>query len=362
MAKTFASLIDDCENGLQDSANATWTAAELAIFLESALREISGYQPYLMREVFKIESRTGTADEDKANALVDDASLQFLATDVGKVVYNTDDKTWAEVTAFVDTGELTLSKDIFPDGNEDYKMFNEGCRSEKEIYIGDVKDYVGNNHGVIDDAYHPVEYPLGTKRNVSVSGDILTILMDTAMPDSDSTLTTLNKVEVFVWFRKRHRVSQLTDLAGAALGAEVVGATSMDVDGLSGVEIIAEDMLFTIAGMRGTYRVTTAVTLVGGATDTTNELEFWPALESAMADNAVVTFIGSTLDDRLERLVVDLTVALARMSKLGKYINEDYGGIRSGAHLNLARDQLALAYRDLEKGRKVAVKSTYSRL
>ena len=240
---------------------------------------------------------------------------------------------------------------------ESYEMFNEGCRSNKEVYIGDVVDTIGINHGVIDSAYLAPEYPLGTRRNVEVNGDVLGLLMDVDPNDSADADA---EVDVFVWFRKHHRVSQLTDLAGAIdlVAGYAAGVTTIHIDALQSSGTFAENTLFTIANCRGTYRATADATIA------TNECDviIFPALEDAIVDNAVVTIIGSTLDARLERLVVQLAAARARLSKSGMYVNEDYGGARQRPHQTLAESQLALVLRELERGRKIATRATYSRL
>lgn len=66
-------------------------------------------------------SRTGTADQDELNKL-HDADSDFTTGDVGKHVHNVTDDIYGEVTAFVDSGELTLLADTFPDGNEAYTL------------------------------------------------------------------------------------------------------------------------------------------------------------------------------------------------------------------------------------------------
>ena len=66
-------------------------------------------------------SRTGTADADEVNKL-HDADGDFTTGDVGKSVWNVDDSSYVNVTAYVDSGELTLAVDGFPDGNEAYLM------------------------------------------------------------------------------------------------------------------------------------------------------------------------------------------------------------------------------------------------
>jgi len=57
---------------------------------------------------------------------------------------------WAKVlSSGSNTGtQLNLSKDIMADG-ESYEMFNENCWSNRQIYLGDITDYIGENHGVI---------------------------------------------------------------------------------------------------------------------------------------------------------------------------------------------------------------------
>ena len=358
MPKTFAQLTTDTLQALQDTGAAIYGAAETASRIEDALREIPGHRSYLMREVFRIESRTGSSTTTTANALVDATKAQFLSTDVNKEIYNTTDNTWAKVTAYVSASQVTLSKDIMVSG-EAYEMYNENCRSNKEIYIGDVTDYVGNNHGVLEDDAHAPEYPLGTKRNVKVSGDILTVLKDT-MPDS-GTLT--NDLEVFVWFQKRHRVSQLTStlglIQGTVNGTPAAGAETLVVAGFTLVEVIAEDTLFTIAGIRGTYRIIRDTTLSAGA----GTIYFWPGLDKTLTTGLVITVIGSTLNDRLERLVTQVVVGKALMSKaiLDARTVPKGGAGQVGEELRIANDQYALAIQELSKGKPVGIKQTYSK-
>ncbi|KKL08234.1 hypothetical protein LCGC14_2577880, partial [marine sediment metagenome] len=67
---------------------------------------------------------SGTADATEANTL-HDADGGFATTDVGKTVHNTTDDTYATVTAFVDSGQLTLDADIFISGeNYDLDIFS----------------------------------------------------------------------------------------------------------------------------------------------------------------------------------------------------------------------------------------------
>ena len=349
MAKVFATLIDNVQSALGGDTT-TYTDAIVTVQLEDALREVSDYEPYVMMHSFKLESRTGTADEDKTNALVDDANTQFVdVIDIGKVIYNTTDRTWAVVKAFVDTGELTLSKDIFPDGDEAYKIFNKGCHTIKQINIEDVTDYIGPDHGVIAVEYKTLRKPRAF-RNWKVEGDILTLDIDFSPPDSaDSDAD----IEVFVWFNKVHRVSQLADLAGTVSGTPAAGATTFTIAAVgSGSDVIAEDTLFTfyLSTVRGTYKVKYDLTLSGGG----GAIIFWPGLESAPDNGAIVFFVGSTLNRRLERLVVDLTAARTALAIHANAISKGGQGV-----YNRYEGKLGLALAELEGGMKLRTKRVY---
>ena len=353
MPKSFATLTDEVQSDLGDDTT-TYTDAKVAVQIERAVRKVSEYKSAERRVSYFIESRTGTADEDKANALVDDAKTQFISTafDVEKEVHNTTDNTWAVVTAFVDTGDLTLSKDIFPDGDEEYEIYNKGCSSKYQINIEYPTYFISPPHrGVI-----AVEYPIGTRRNFAVEGDILTIDVDSV---ADSELVDpANDTEVYVWFQKRHLVSQLTDLSGLSNTTEVVGATSMDVDTLLGGDTIVEGQEFTIADMRGTYVVTLTVVLsgsgAGNGTTTSNGLEFWPPLESALDDGKVISFIGSTLNTNLEGLVVELAAAYSALSLQANAISK--GGTGTYARYET---KLAIILNELERMRPRRTKRSY---
>jgi parallel beta-helix repeat protein len=74
----------------------------------------------------------GIADATEANKL-HDADGGFDSDMVGAVVWNTTDNVKANITAFVDSGELTLDADIFVSG-EDYVIASEHFQT-KNIYI-----------------------------------------------------------------------------------------------------------------------------------------------------------------------------------------------------------------------------------
>lgn len=344
MPKSFALLVDETEAELQDSGNTLWTAAELAIQLEDALREISEYDPYITREIFEFETRTGTATATTAGSLVDTDESQFLATDVNKVIFNTTDRTWAKVITFTSTSVLVLSNDIMASG-EGYKIYNRECSNIKQLYLGDVEDYVGPNHGVplVEGVEFPIDSDPPRYRNFTVKGNVLTVDLQRSIADSKDGDAI---VEVYVEFRRKHQVSQLTDVAGAVdLGAGyAAGLSTIHVDELGSAEVIAEDTEFTIAGTRGVYRTTQATTLSSNEGDIT----FWPPLLEAIADGEVVTFRESTLSRKLERQVVEFAAGRAAISKGALLLQQANDAITqtdlANVEVDLAKTALAAGY------------------
>ena len=321
--RTYVLLKQAISVALQDStvsgqatSNAKYPSAELDEYIADALREISQYSPFLMKESFNMEGRRGTATSTTANALVDATNAQFVSTDVGKVIFNDNDKTWAVVTAYSSASQLTLSSDIMASG-ESYYMYNQDCYNSRQIRIADTTD---------DMSIAAVEFPVNHRppyyRNwiVLEQGNVLELDIAFEPEDTRATNTSAEK-EVYVYFKKRHRVSQLTDFAaaidnGAGYSA---GDTTIHIDALeNGTPVIEEDTLLTISGVRGTYRVTTDATVGSNEVD----IIITPGLADAVADDVVVTIVQSslnTLTPGLERLLIDLVAARALIKKSRKY-------------------------------------------
>ncbi|KKL44985.1 hypothetical protein LCGC14_2360170, partial [marine sediment metagenome] len=191
MAKAHALLITEVAQELQDTSKVLWVNGELVIQLEDVLREVSEYDPYIVREVYELESRTGKATATTSAKLEDTDETQFVSVvDINKVIFNKTKRTWAIVTAVDSTSVLSISKDIMTSGDE-YRMYNRDCWNNKQIYLGDVEDYIGDDHGVTGpdrDTSPVVEYRLGRLarefRNAKVSGHILSV--DTNFEPVDS--------------------------------------------------------------------------------------------------------------------------------------------------------------------------------
>ena len=340
MAYTFAELIDQVQSALGNDTT-TYTDAIVTVQLEDAIREASDYDPRVIKYTYELESRTGSATSTLSTWLVDSSAQFVVATDVGKEIYNTTDKTWAKVISngANSTTQLNLSKDIMVSG-ESYTMFNEGCWSNKQIYLGDLTDYIREDHGVIAVEYKTLKTPREF-RNFKVEGDILTIDIDSAPPDSsDSTAD----VEVFVTIQRKHQVTQQTittlyvDLgAGYSAGDTAI---LVDYDGGTVTGTIKEGTNFTIHETRGDYLVTADATFSGNEVT----LQIFPALENDIADNKTVWLLKSSLDNRLERLVVDLTAARTALAIQANSISKGGQGV-----YNRYETKLAIVLNELQK-------------
>jgi hypothetical protein len=89
------------------------TAVNTKLMLETEGFDLAGE--------FDSSVTSGTADATEANKL-HDADGGFTADMVGATVWNTTDETYTTVSAFVDSGELTLADDIMAD-TETYNIY-----------------------------------------------------------------------------------------------------------------------------------------------------------------------------------------------------------------------------------------------
>ena len=343
MPKTFANLIDEVQSALGDNTT-TFTDAIVTVQLEDALREYSDYDPRIVQYTYELESRTGTATSTLSTWLVDSAAQFIAATDVDKDIFNTTDRTWAKVISngANSSTQLNLNKDIMASGDT-YEMFNKGCWTKKQINIGDITDYVGPDHGVIAVEYKTRKTPRNF-RNFKVEGDILTIDIDDDPPDSSSSTA---DIEVHVWIRRRHQVTQQTlttiyvDNGSGYSEGDTSIATDYDEGTITGT--IKEGTNFTIHETRGDYMVTADATY--GSDHVT--LQIFPPLENDIADDKTIWLMKSSLNNSQERLVVDLAAARLGMAKFANSITK--GG---QATYSRSQSKLGIVLSELGSGQK----------
>ena len=305
MSLSYANISTRILQLLQDTAGATYDSTELGYWIEDELKKISRYKPLFIDVIFQIESRSGHDTAGTASALTDATKAQFLAADATKekVVHNLTDDTWAVILTNSSTSVNTLSRDIMA-VNETYEIYNKRCRNKRQIYIGDMPELYRQK--VVS-----VEYPIGKERNFFLLDDVIELDMEnSAIADSDSTLSNLGKIDVLVRFAVPHILSQLTDWAGELTADAAEGATSIAVDGLGNTEIIEIGEQFHMENHRSVYIITAQVTTSANAAT----LTIYPGLEAASSNNDDITFRKSTLTPELEEILCQRVAARAMLS------------------------------------------------
>ena len=81
-----------------------------------------------------VSVKSGTADATQANKL-HDADGGFASGDVGATIWNKTDNTYTTVSAFVDSGELTLTDDIMVNGETYDLYFARFTAKEAGLYL-----------------------------------------------------------------------------------------------------------------------------------------------------------------------------------------------------------------------------------
>ncbi len=357
---TRANIIDQVNNIMGTTLTTSWADTKVNQLLDDVLTEVSGSVPYICRDIYTIESRTGSATSTSAPNLVDSGNSQFLSTDTGKVVYNTTDKTWGVITSYSSASQVGLSKDIFTSG-ENYEIYNKGCWNNRQINIENSSDYLWVIGAVYPVLPEILTYPLNEMRNVIqhnrdiIELDVLNV-DDSGVSDADK--------DVYIYFARQHKLNVMTDLGGAVNNGVgyVAGDVSMALDVLGSTELIAKDTLFTVALASGitsrlTYRITSDVTTSAN----TATISFWPGLESAVVDDAVVTFIGSTLLPELEPIVVQIVTGEALMAEAVVKTNATaFGGsVVSGRYYDIGERMAEKARRKLKALIDVDLRASY---
>lgn len=352
MARTYAQMTTLILQMLQDTAPATYDSTETGYWIEEELKS-SVYPPHIIDVIFKIESRYGTDVTGTASSLTDATKNQFLSTDPTneKRVHNTRDNTWAVVLTYTSASVLTLSADIM-DAAEQYRIYNKRCTNQKQIYIGDVVDYLD---------IHSVEYPIGERRNFEIYDDVLEILVD-SVQDSDPTKSPLLNVDVLVRFVKPHKLCQLAVLAGAVHTEGAKGAKTLQVKSFTDTQIVEEGDEFHIANHSTVYTVTTGVTLATQAS-TGSQISLFPGLEAVAPVSDVITFRKSTLQPNHEEIFCHRVAARAVLSDNIRHINAiPKGGQSTWSNMQVwAERKLAETEAKLKGISKVETKRTWPR-
>src|SRR3990167_3632497 len=353
MPRDYAAFTTLIMAKLQSTGTIDYTVTEVDYQIEESLKEFSAYRPHLVPLIFKLESRTGTDVTGAASSLTDTVKGQFLTADATdeKVVHNTTDNTWAVVLTQASTSVVTISADIM-DANEGYAIYNKRCWNKKQVYIGDIYE---------SPEIDSVEYPLGTRRNWKLYGDVLELDVENGViPDSDSTLTTLNDIDVLVWFNRPHVLSQLTDWNGKMAATAAAAATSISMTSLQSAGTIETGEEFWIENHKTLYVVNASATIASS----TAAVTFDPPLEAAISSTAWVTkFRQSSLEPQDEEIFAELAAGQLLRSKAAKFPNiVNIGGAGvSRSFSQIGTDMVENARKRLRQGTPPPSKRRYSR-
>jgi hypothetical protein len=137
-----------------------------------------------------------------------------------------------------------------------------------------------NRRGVLHPITSAKYVPLDSFLNADKRGTALTI--------REAQLGRVMGLDWFVDQNITTHDSGIADVAGAFKGAAAAGATAATVDALTDAEIIAAGDVFKVVGSDKGYRIVTG----GTVATNTQIITFSPALDSAILDDAVVTFQG----------------------------------------------------------------------
>lgn len=305
------------KSNLRESGTTYWSSTELDYAIVRGLRFLAQYAKHLVRVPYEIESRTGKASSSSPDNLVDATKAQFVsaAADVGKRVHNTTDNTWADIISFSSTSQVGLSHNIMASG-ESYEIFNKGCYAKNQINIVDIKNKLWVER---------VEFPIGTQRTFSISGDILNI--DISFVPDDTADADANKL-IYVWFAKTHKLSDLTTHTGTVYTAGSKSDKTLPIDAFTDQDVIEEDNEFTLASRPQVYTITAEKTLITGAWTTGGgTVAFYPGLDADVAVDIPITFIGSTLKHTEEMVMIEYVISQALMNEANLHLPSiSFGG------------------------------------
>ena len=187
-----------------------WADDDLNMCIETVLQEISEESPREVRETLYIEGRTGTATATTANHLIDTTKSQFVAGDVGKVIYNTADESEATITVYNSTSDVTLSADIMASG-ESYEMYDAGGADIRDLDVSGISDLIR-----VEEIEYPVHKHPKEFRNFTRWGDVLRLDYDPIPEDDDA---------VYLYCGELHTLTETTSTLDGQLERLLIDGT-----------------------------------------------------------------------------------------------------------------------------------------
>jgi len=328
-AKTNAEIVDRISQILEDTSNAIFAdAAQITPQIQDSLSELSAYKPLLVKHTKMAvnSAKLGTTLSGVHTGREIDISDIDRLRYIDRVEYPVGNYPPTYVDFEVYNNMLFLKIPTRPSAGSQADP-----RGTTQVLTGTVTFTSGSpavtGSGTAFTSELEVGYYIAKSsgenwyRVATITDDtnlVLAINCAAADTGADSSGATLYWYEyVYLFCAQDHYVeATITDLggtidAGAATGyAE--GTYKITIDALT-AGTYSKDMLFTIAGTEGVYRNTADVVVAV----TEGDFIISPRLKGRATENAVVTFLGSTLTPELEEYLCELTAARVAMNWVG---------------------------------------------
>lgn len=306
---TWVTLRNDIERVLGDPTNTNWDTATIDAAMTDGLREISEYVPLKANHWMTARMKSRDVDisaidnllnvnyavypislRDSDGNLVDDSDLDSNRRNIehgGDIVrVNLTTAPSATITDSL-TGTVTFS-------SGSTAISGSGTAFPTELRAG----------------YSIKKSSSSTWYRVASVTDATNLVLAVACLAADDGADTADatqywRSDVVVNCDKGHYITDEVDLGAALLvDAHALNSWSISIDAI-GTGYVDKNMMFTIAGAPGEYRVTQDTAITGNAATFTIE----PALRTLVPDNAAVSFKLSSLSPRLERIFTELVAA-----------------------------------------------------
>ncbi len=355
IALTSAELVERTEVILEDTGNAVFLADAISSQLQDALKKASFYIPWMVRQtLFAI---AGSRELDLST--ID--NLRYIQ-DIEYPI-DRDPRRFRNFSEFHNT--LRMDIDSKPTAGIQQKDNLLTTGQSNQVLTGTVT-FTANSTAVTGSG---TAFTTELRVGYYISPTSGTVWYRVAKITDDTNLVLAEVVKTadggantgtYYWFQpvylycaKNHYVEKTqTDFVGAIDLAAGYAKDSgiVRVDAL-GTGTMPRDMLFTIAGVDGVYRIT------DDATIGTNEADifFDPPLKGVAGNDAVVTFYGSSLTDELEAIIPDYTAGLVARNWVGNARTQIASAITLHTTITTAIGKLGteavLAIDDLAKSR-----------
>ena len=324
-ALTSAELTDRVEVILEDGSNAVFAASDISSQLQESLKEISFFSPWEIRQSLFAVDGSREIDLSTIDNLIRVDTLEWPIEDNRNSFYATGTRCFRNFDEFHNT--LRMDIGTKPKARIQTRIPILTTTKINQVLAGTVT-FTANSTAVTGSGtafttelragyYISPTSLTDWYRIAKVTDDtnlVLAEVVKTADDGADTAGSTYYWYEpIYLYCSKNHYVEATqTDFAGAIKAAVDKDQWTIVVDAL-GTGVMPKDMLFTIANVDGVYRNTAEATIA--TTEATLIID--PPLKGVAADNAVVTFYGSSLTKDLEALIPDLTAARVALNWVG---------------------------------------------